>query len=84
MTPLQAAQNIIINKQYVKNWFDASNFFNTVYTSDVYKGDHFITCDHFMSSKIWTLHHITPEGIQTITNGNTKDHCINAMKEHRR
>ena len=86
MKAIQAARETIKDQEYVRRWFDASSFFNTVYTSDVYKGDegeqYFITKDRFMNSTIWALRLITEEGIETIGQGDSEDECFKFMHEH--
>ena len=84
MKPQQRAQEVITDTAYVKRWFDASPFFNTKYTSDVYTGDYFITHDHFIHSDIWALRLIKPSGIETVAQCDSKEECIEAMKERRK
>ncbi len=75
------AFEIIRSSGYVKRWFAAENFFNTKYTSGVLRGCYFITCDKWMSSEIWALRHMTGDGIDTVFTGNSKEECLEAMKE---
>lgn len=81
---LRRAKDLIDSQEYVQNWFGADAFFNTEYMSDIYTGDYFITCDQFMSSKIWAVRKISSNGIETIYSGQTSEQdALEAMKEDR-
>jgi len=80
MTPKLRAMQIVLDSEYVERWFDAKNFFNTTYTSEVRKDKYFITCDHFMNNDIWALREITVTGIETLVNANTKQLCLDELK----
>jgi hypothetical protein len=79
MKPKQLAAQLL-DPTYVKNWFNAGSFFNTVYTSDVIQGKYFITHDKFMHSDIWALRGINREGIETLLQGDSEQECLNFIE----
>ena len=71
--------------EYVKNWFGASGFFNTISTTGMLKGRYFITCDRFGTTDIWSLRYVNVESgqIDTIGEGmDTKSACQDVMADH--
>ena len=60
------ANDMIKNQAYVNNWFDADGFFDTEYLTGILKGRYFITCDHFMTGKIYAVRKITSESIDSV------------------
>lgn len=75
----QASYGIVRSSEYVNRWFDAANFFNTTYTSELLPNNHFITCDNFMSRDIWALRQISGDGIDTIFQGDSEQDCLDAL-----
>jgi hypothetical protein len=79
MKPIQLAAQLL-DATYVKNWFSAGSFFNTVYTSNVIQGKYFITHDKFMTSDIWALREISSDGIETLLQGDSKQECLDFIE----
>jgi hypothetical protein len=79
MKPRQLAAQLL-DSTYVKNWFNAGSFFNTVYTSDVIQGKYFITHDKFMHSDIWALREINSDGIDTLLQGDSEQECLDFIE----
>jgi hypothetical protein len=64
---MRAASEIITSREYFKNWFNADDYFGSEYVSGILKRIHFITCDHWMSGRIFSIRKMSPHGIDNVS-----------------
>jgi hypothetical protein len=60
------AREIVDDQAYVDRWFDACSFFDESFCTAIRKECFFITRDRWISSDIYAVRAITPDGIETI------------------
>jgi hypothetical protein len=63
---MRKAADLIKSDLYLKNWFGADGYFGTDYVTGILKGAYFITCDHWMTSKIYSAKFINNGCIESL------------------
>ncbi len=82
-TIINVATDRLQNKEYIHNWFDADNFFNTTYITGLLRNKYFITKDDFIDSIIFSVKEITDTEILTVSGPlNTLDEAKQWVKEN--
>ncbi len=76
----EAAEEIIESKEYLDNWFGADGWFGSNYLTGILKEVYFITRDDFMTSQIYALRKITPEGIETVV-GEDGERALSTLEQ---
>jgi hypothetical protein len=77
---MRKAADSIKSNEYLKNWFGADGYFGTEYVTGILKGAYFVTCDHWMSSLIYSVKFIKDDCIETLLN-NEGDRVLTSLQE---